>query len=155
MTEYTTIRVPKPLHDQLKKHAQELHLSLHEFISMLLTNYEEKLKELLEVRHKTLATRLELASWYITKFMLAFYGWRSLIDNNINDEALIKQKLQQLKKVCEQLESRYGISTEDFRNVVKQYLESHDKEDMILVTQLAKEIIKQIIIKILGYQVEG
>ena len=155
MTEYTTIRVPRELHEQLKKHAQEYKMSIHEFISLLLTNYEEKLRELLEIRNKTIATRLELASWYITKFMLSFCGWRFLIDNNVKDESLIAQKLEQLKKVCDQLESRYGISTEDFRNIVRQYLESRDKEDLILVTQMAKEIIKQIIIKILNYQVEG
>ena len=155
MTEYTTIRVPKSLHDQLKAYAQQSRLAIHEFISMLLTGYEEKLKELLEIRNKTIATRLELASWYITKFMLSFCGWRFLIDQNCKDESLINQKLEQLVKVTNQLKERYGIEIEDFKNVVKQYLESRDKEDLILVTQMAKEIIKQIIIKILNYQVEG
>lgn len=114
--------------------------------------YEEVLKEI-QLKRETEVIRLDKTAWYITKMIFSVQALKDLVLEGQNGDK-VKRQLLRLERVLNQIKSRYNVETEELLEVAKQFVESKDKEDLILLNEATKEIVKSIIIVMLGVEVK-
>lgn len=106
---------------------------------------EEKVKEVHSVW-------LDRAGWYVVKLAFGVQALKDAIDYGLSP-VVIDEKLARLAKVCKQIKERYGVETEILVDIAKQYAVEKDKESKIVLNDATKEIVKNIISKILSLNV--
>jgi len=85
---------------------------------------------------------IDRVSWYITKMIISIQSLKCLVDRDSREKQL-ERTLNVLKQVSERLD----IDTSILQDIVKQYSVDPSKENMIIVNEATKEVVKSIIMK--------
>jgi len=85
---------------------------------------------------------IDRVSWYITKMVISIQSLKCLGDRDSREK-----QLERTLNILKQISERLDIDTSLLQDVVKQYFEDPSKENMIIVNETTKEIVKSIIMK--------
>lgn len=85
---------------------------------------------------------IDRVSWYITKMIISIQSLKCLVDRDSREK-----QLERTLNVLKQISERLDIDTSLLQDVVKQYFGDPSKENMIIVNEATKEVVKSIIMK--------
>jgi len=140
VTKWFTIRVPKEvkdLLDQLQNYADLQGLPYWRIVSRALT-YLKNMHQ--GGRKKSEIPRLDKAAWYSLKLGIAVGALKAQPD---------QEKLERLKEVAFQLRDRLGIDVDLLIKAAKDYVDQPTTQRTIELSDVAKMIIGDIIVKFL------
>ena len=143
MKKWKFVRLPVEVYDELKKLGGGEERAFHEVITELLT--KAKAKEGLD------PIMFDKASWYSFKLVTTVTFLKAYVQLGLKDK--VKEQLEMVKYVTNQIKERYGVETKEIYEVAKQYAEDGDKESMILLNEITKAVIKYIFMKLVGLKV--
>jgi len=93
------------------------------------------------------------AAWYSFKLVTTVTFLKAFVQNGLKDK--VKEQLEMVKYVTNQIKERYGVETKEVYEIAKQYANDGDKESMILLNEITKAVIKYIFMKIAGLKVSA
>jgi len=85
---------------------------------------------------------IDRVSWYITKMIISIQSLKCLVDRDSREK-----QLERTLNVLKQISERLDIDTSILQDIVKQYFGDPSKENMIIVNEATKEVVKSIIMK--------
>ena len=94
---------------------------------------------------------LDKASWYGTKMLFSIQALK-IYAYELRDEKKARNQLRRLKKVLEQIKDRYGVRTGTLLEIARQFVEEPTKENMILLNEASKEVVKSIFLRLMGLE---
>jgi len=94
---------------------------------------------------------LDKASWYSTKMLFSIQALK-IYAYEYKDQKKAKDQLQRLKRVLEQIRDRYGVRTETLMEIARQFVEEPTRENLILLNEASKEVVKSIFLRLLGLE---
>jgi len=131
---WTTIKVPKELHTQLKTLADSKNMAMWELIAVMLSHYHEKTKDGKQYRN---IDHLDKISYYIMKLS---YSVSALKLNPT------KENLEWTRKTIDQIATRLELDLGDLRKAAESYYRRRDKEALIVLNMAWKSAIKRLIL---------
>ena len=144
--------------NRLLDRVRELEERVAELERMVPLEVEKRVRERVaslaeeRVRKEVDSVQLDKASWYITKLVFSIQSLKSLIQLGAQQQDIEKQ-LKRLEKVLQQVRERYGVETRTLYEIAKQFSEEPTRENLILLNEATKEVVKSIFIKMLSIEV--
>jgi len=105
-----------------------------------------------KVRKEVDSIQLDKAAWYITKLVFSVQSLKDLVQINAPPYEIDKQ-LKRVEKVLMQIWERYRVETRTLYEVAKQYRVEPTRENLILLNEATKEVVKSIFVKMLSIEV--
>ena len=143
MKKWKFVRLPLEVYEKLKELGGGEEKAFHEVITELLE--KASAKEGLD------PIMFDKASWYSFKLVTTVTFLKAYVQLGLKDK--VKEQLEMVKYVTNQIKERYGVETKEIYEVAKQYAEDGDKESMILLNEITKAVIKYIFMKLVGLKV--
>ncbi len=117
-------------------------------------SFNDVIKELISIRSTKEGldpVSFDKAAWYSFKLVTTVTFLKAFVQNGLKDK--VKEQLDMVRYVTNQIKERYGVETKEVFEVAKQYASDGDKESMILLNEITKAVIKYIFMKIAGLKV--
>ena len=160
-SKYVNIKIRRETHEKLSSM-----LGPGETFDQLLNRLTDRVDELerelyacneafkaFSLKREAEAIKLDKAAWYITKMIFSIQALKDLILLGRNGDE-IKKQLLKLERVLNQIRTRYNVETSEVLEIAKQFVETKDKEDLILLNEATKEVVKGIIVVMLGVEIK-
>jgi len=144
MVKWKLIRVPEEVYEKLQALKGEEDKPFHIIITELLE--KSQAKEGLD------PIAFDKASWYSFKLVTTITFLKAYKQLGLEDK--VKEQMDMVRYVTNQIKERYGVETKEVYEIAKQYAESGSKDDMILLNEITKAVIKYIFMKIVGLKVQ-
>jgi len=119
-------------------------------------SFNDVIKELISIRSTKEGldpVSFDKAAWYSFKLVTTVTFLKAFVQNGLKDK--VKEQMEMVKYVTNQIKERYGVETKEVYEVAKQYANDGDKESMILLNEITKAVIKYIFMKIAGLKVSA
>ena len=113
----------------------------------------EELIEKAQAKDKLDPIAFDKAAWYSFKLVTTVTFLKAYKQLGLEDK--VKEQLDMVRYVTEQIKERYEVETKEVFEVAKQYAESGSKDDMILLNEITKAIIKYLFMKIANLKVQA
>lgn len=137
MGKSTTIRVPVEFRNLVKTLAEKRGVPQWKILHESVVHYR-----IAFLSHFTMNTKkLNKASWYAYKLSASVGAFRS---------SPTPENKELLMKTIEQLEQRLGVNGEMLKRAIEDYYKVQSKKYKIALNDAAKELVAQVIVKILG-----
>lgn len=104
------------------------------------------------VRRDVDSVMLDKAAWYVTKMLFSIQALKERVTHQA-PESEIEKQLRRLSSVLEQINKRYGVETRTLMDVALQFVKERSREELIILNEAAKEVVKSIIVKLLALNV--
>lgn len=104
------------------------------------------------VRRDVDSVMLDKAAWYVTKMLFSIQALKERVAHQA-PESEIEKQLRRLSSVLEQINKRYGVETRTLMDVALQFVKERSREELIILNEAAKEVVKSIIVKLLALNV--
>ena len=144
MTKWKLIRVPEEVYNKLTELKGE-DKTYHEVITELL--------EKAQAKDKLDPIAFDKAAWYSFKLVTTVTFLKAYKQLGLEDK--VKEQLEMVKYVTNQIKERYDVETKEVFEVAKQYANDGDKESMILLNEIVKAVIKYLFMKIANLKVQA
>ena len=135
MAGWTTVKVPREIHSQLKQMAEKRGVSMWELIADMLSFYRAKMSEGMGNRTGEVEIDAQKAAYYIMKLSYSVTKFKEQPDRN-NYEWLLK--------TIEQIESRLGVDLGELKKAAELYKRVQDKQSTYTLNMAWKSAIMSI-----------
>jgi len=136
---WSTITVPVKVKKRIKQQAHALSKPMHFVISsfMQAPEYAEHRKSV------SMDARFQTVAWHTFKLAFGIANIRTAVGKGEDPNPYAQKTL----KTLQQIRQRFNVDTSYVAGILKQYLETKEKQDMLLLNEVAKELVKELMLK--------